>query len=137
MRFDSQFEVKFTFSEGLVVDKIQIPTMILQPYVENAIWHGLLHKKGEGFIHISFEQMDKNLLKVCVTDNGVGRAKAKELGSKSALKSKSFGMQITHDRLGLLGQTGSKVAIVDLMDDNENHCGTRIEIMLPVIEKEV
>ncbi|QHT70760.1 hypothetical protein GXP67_30985 [Rhodocytophaga rosea] len=135
-----RFEGKFTFSivcgKGLEVDFIEIPPLIIQPYVENAIWHGLMHKEGAGHITIKIEQQAENI--VCIIeDDGIGRNRAAELKSKSATKSKSLGMQITAHRLELLHTLYGKqtrVEVVDLIEACGQACGTRVILSLPIGE---
>src|SRR5690606_34995339 len=112
-----------------------IPSMVLQPFVENAIWHGLMHKKENemGSIAIKIKEQNDRLL-CTIEDNGVGRERAQELSEKSVLKKRSMGMKITRDRLKLLDQGNGEqlVRITDMKDMYENATGTRIEINIPV-----
>jgi sensor histidine kinase YesM len=114
--------------------------MLLQPFVENAIWHGLMQKEGEGTITVeiamSNEQLSVNneqLLKITITDHGIGREKASELKSKSATH-KSHGLKVTSRRIEMmnkLNSTGAQVNIVDLKDGQGNATGTRVELIIP------
>ncbi len=111
--------------------------MIIQPFIENAIWHGIQHKDGPGHIQVTFAIRDKSLL-CTVQDNGVGRQKALEfqrLGSRSTLRtSKSHGIQITNERLNLLSRKGLKTSleITDLVNGDNTPLGTKVEIALPI-----
>ena len=131
MRFPQKFEFEIKLAKGLNSDTIEIPPLILQPYVENAIWHGLMHKNGSGLIKIWVQESFKQLL-FLIEDNGIGREKAWEIKSKSATNRKSFGMQITHDRLTLTDQN-AKVKIIDLKDDAGQAKGTRVELTVPYL----
>jgi ligand-binding sensor domain-containing protein len=91
LRFDNVFTYEFQIDPLLQVDTDEIPTMIIQPYVENAIWHGLLHKPDSGHMKINFEKDGVQMLKISIEDNGIGREKANELKSKQILKKKSYG----------------------------------------------
>jgi LytS/YehU family sensor histidine kinase len=133
-----RFEGKFTFTiqvDPLVdQDYLQIAPLLIQPYVENAIWHGLMHKAGAGRIHIHL-QMDKEVLVCMIEDDGIGRSKAAQLKSKSATRSKSMGMQITSHRLELINYLYGKkstVEIVDLVDMAGIPGGTRVVLRIPV-----
>ena len=101
---------------------------MLQPYVENAIWHGLMHKEDGGRIDINVSmQKDESLLEINIIDNGIGRAKSAELRSKTATKHKSYGMKVTSERIALINQiykTGADVCVHDLVDTNGNALGT-------------
>jgi ligand-binding sensor domain-containing protein/two-component sensor histidine kinase len=135
LRFDNQFEYELVVDQPLNTETIQIPSMIIQPYVENAIWHGLLHKETKGKLTLKINQYDENNIKVVVTDNGIGRQKAYELRSKQVLKKKSYGLQITEDRISILNKTQSSkttLKIHDLKDDNGNALGTQVELIIPV-----
>jgi sensor histidine kinase YesM len=115
---------------------IQVPPMILQPFVENAIWHGLLHKEGKGVLKI-YIQKNARHLECLIEDNGVGRKKAMELRSKSATTRKSLGMQLTEERMQLLmTELGTKgeIRVEDLIDSNGEPLGTRVILKLPIEE---
>ena len=108
---------------------------MIQPYVENAIWHGLLHKDGGGQLIVNVKMTDKGMLQCIIEDNGVGRVKAKELKSKSATSRKSFGMQLTQSRLALLNrhaELNASISIIDLEDVNKEPTGTKVILLIPV-----
>ena len=108
--------------------------MLLQPFVENAIWHGLMHKKDGGKLSIDIKEEDNTLL-CTIQDNGIGRKKAAELKSKSASYKKSMGMQITENRLKMLYSghgNGPAMKIVDLENEDGEATGTKIILRLPV-----
>jgi len=134
MRFDNQFDYHFEIAENLNSESIQIPSMIIQPYIENAIWHGLLHKETKGILSITFKEKD-GCIKVIVDDDGIGREKALEIKSKQVLKKKSYGLQITEDRIAILNKTQNsktKISIIDKMDNTGHAIGTRVELLIPV-----
>ena len=112
-----------------------MPPLIIQPYAENAIWHGLMHKEDKGRLDIEVTQEDNSLL-FKITDDGIGRKKATELASKSATKHKSIGLKITADRIGMLQRlngSDSPVTINDLVNADGSAAGTEVLIKLPVI----
>ena len=117
------------------ISMLKVPPLIIQPYVENAIWHGLLHKDKKGQLNIEVtEEEDRLFFKI--TDNGIGRSQAAMFGSKSATKHKSMGMQITGDRIAQLQQLGAKessVKIYDLMLMDGSAGGTEVIIKIPVM----
>ena len=112
-----------------------LPSMVLQPFVENAIWHGLIPKEepGQKKVMIKIVQ-DQGKLKCMIEDNGVGREKALELRQKSVLKSKSLGLKITEERLKLLSDEIQKqlINITDLKDDMGKALGTKVEVNIPL-----
>jgi ligand-binding sensor domain-containing protein len=134
VRFDHQFEYKITFDEELDVSTIKVPPLIIQPYAENAIWHGLMHKEDNGHLTIElFEQ--KEMLCCKITDNGIGRKKAAELKSKSGSNHKSMGMRITADRIAILQkekQFESHIYIKDLVLPDDSAGGTEVLIKIPI-----
>ena len=110
--------------------------MLLQPFAENAIWHGLMHKEGDGELLIDLHR-EENILHCTITDNGVGREKAAMLKSKSAEKNKSMGLQITKNRMALLNEDlngQSFFEIDDLEDENGNATGTRVSLKIKIKE---
>jgi len=126
-RFEKEFTFNLKVDESLDLDSIQIPPMLLQPYIENAIWHGFMNKEGDGVLGL--EIFEKNDIVVFnIIDNGIGIKKSKELKSKTALKDKSFGMEITNERVEHFNKVNSnkiKVEIVDILPT-----GTQVIITL-------
>ena len=134
MRFKEKLQ--YTIIENIDTSFTEIPPLLIQPYVENAIWHGLMHKELGGKIDILIDKGDKDdLLQISITDDGVGRAKALELKSKSAMRNKSFGMRVTSERIALINQlfnTNTRVEVIDLFDEKGNASGTQVIIQIPV-----
>jgi two-component sensor histidine kinase len=129
LRFDSKFTYEISLSNNVDSSAIKVPPMILQPFVENSIWHGLLPKKG-GKVKIDINIMDDQLLHIIIIDNGIGRLKAAELKSKSGTTDKSYGMEITKQRIESLNNKNS-IKINDVMEGN-SISGTRVEILLAI-----
>ncbi|MCB0630403.1 MAG: histidine kinase [Lewinella sp.] len=133
-----RLEKKFTFSiehdEALDPDDTLIPTMILQPFIENAIWHGLAKKEGTGHIRIEFH-LDGEQILCSVEDDGVGRNTGPDPGRSHGKEHESKALSITQKRLKLLAdKTGKKtdLRIIDLKDDQGYPAGTRVEVIFPV-----
>jgi sensor histidine kinase YesM len=108
--------------------------MLFQPFVENAIWHGLMHKPEPGRLDILL-RVYADILTCTITDNGVGRAVAAAASSKSAQKRKSMGIDITQQRLNLINgpaDNGHSVAIEDLYDSQGAPAGTRVTILIHI-----
>jgi tetratricopeptide (TPR) repeat protein len=135
LRFKGKIDYKISVDESIEQENTYLPSMVLQPFVENAIWHGLMHRdnNGKGIIHIDIKEQDDRLL-CTIEDNGVGRQKAQELRDKSVLKNKSMGMKITEERLRLLSreQLDKLISITDLKDALNHALGTRVEINIPI-----
>ncbi|MEM9547058.1 MAG: histidine kinase [Bacteroidota bacterium] len=131
-RFATSFDYELEIDESIDASQFTIPPMLLQPYVENAIWHGILHKseeKGKIKIHV---YPDEKSIVVEITDNGIGREKANQLKLKSAQKNKSMGMQITRDRMAMSNLVSSdhiELQIVDLYA-NSKPAGTKVLVTI-------
>ena len=135
MRFVNKFDYEIKVQDGLDLEQELVPPLIIQPYIENAIWHGLLHKEDRGMLSIGIERREQSL-KITVDDDGIGRAKAIAIKSKSATKHKSHGMKITEARIRILNdlhELGGEVEIIDKHNDAGNSIGTQVKIILPSI----
>jgi len=136
LRFNGQISYRIRINENIDPEMTHMPSMVLQPFVENAIWHGLLPKKAEGtgFITIDIKQKEDSLI-CLIEDNGIGREKAFELQEKSVYKSKSLGLKITEERLKLLSNSLQRqlIRITDLKDALGQALGTRVEVNIPTI----
>lgn len=134
LRFKGKINYSINVDDRIDPDKKYLPSMVLQPFVENAIWHGLMHRveKEPGNLLVSISEIDGRLF-CAIEDNGVGREKAKILEEKSIIKNKSMGMKITEERLRLLSNKNwSKlIEIIDLKDSMNQALGTRVEISIP------
>ncbi len=135
LRFKTKFDYQLDVSPDLSLHSIQVPPMFIQPYVENAIWHGLMHKEDNGKVVVSLSENDDNQLIIKVVDNGIGRKRSHELKSKTATENKSFGLQITSERMAILNQyyhINATIDINDLVDDLGNPCGTEVCLVIPL-----
>jgi LytS/YehU family sensor histidine kinase len=136
LRFKDKFEYEIKTGEGMDTASFVIPPMLIQPYVENAIWHGLMHKKdgtiGKVTITVAYEN---NCLVCVVEDNGIGREKALELKmQKPGNRKRSMAMQITKERLDMINKlynTNTSVEVIDLKEGG-SAIGTRVELIIPV-----
>jgi LytS/YehU family sensor histidine kinase len=135
LRFDKKFSYQVIVDDNVSADTIELPPLIIQPYVENAIWHGLLHKENDGILKIHVSMIGDAMLQCEIEDNGVGRDKAKELKSKSAASRKSLGMKLTESRLSLINkhsELNASIDIVDLKKDDGEPKGTKVILKIPV-----
>ena len=133
LRFDDEFEFNCIIDEKISLQSVMIPPMIMQPYIENAIWHGLMHKDGIGQLTIEIKLNDDQVHCI-IEDNGVGRAAAARLKDKSIRKYRSMGMGITKDRIDIINRMdafGITTHIDDLKDDNGDPSGTRVIVVIP------
>lgn len=134
MRFGHSFDYSIVTDERIDKEFIHIPSMILQPYVENSIRHGIRHKKdGKGLIEIKFEQPGDQLLCI-VDDNGIGRENARRFRSRMHVEYQSKGMSLAAERIKALNRQYAEsvtIEIVDKTDSLNNPAGTRINIYFP------
>jgi len=137
IRFEKQFTWTVDVSADIRPEQILVPPLIIQPYVENAIWHGLLHRSEAGRLSVRIARQGDEVLQCVIEDNGIGRERAAQLKSKSATGNKSLGMKLTEDRLALLGRSGvwqATVQVEDLVDPSGEPAGTRVILTLPIDE---
>lgn len=135
MRFKQKVTIHISIDADIDQQFATVPPLLLQPYVENAIWHGLMHKLEGGTVMVAVTQPTDTGLHVEIIDDGVGRARAAELKSKSAGNHKSFGMQVTADRIRMinaLNTTKTNVQIFDLIAPNGDSLGTKVVLDIPV-----
>lgn len=136
MRFEDKFEYKISVDSDIDVHFRELPSVLIQPFIENSINHGIFNKDGKGHININFTEDEEGTLTCEIKDDGVGRKKAAELKGKTRKAHKSRGMQIVSERLDVLQQMDDlniKIKIHDLYPDKEN-TGTIVRIEIPDIE---
>lgn len=132
MRFEQSFEWRIEEPKDLDLSKYAIPTLSIQPLVENAIWHGLLQKRGHRKLIISLKA-EEDRFEISILDNGIGREAAGRLRSRSSLKHKSMGLDMVKNRLSLFtgGTEEDYIVIKDLRTDSGMSAGTEVLISLP------
>jgi hypothetical protein len=143
LRFKNTFNYHIVFTNRVDAGAIYIPPLLLQPFCENAIWHGLRHladpqsgRHEQGRLDIELS-MDNKVLYCSITDNGIGRQKAAEIRSKSAEEKKSLGLKITTERLALLNQekeVNTSYEISDLKNENGETTGTTVQLKISLTE---
>lgn len=135
LRFSKPFEITITMSEEVQQAAPLIPPLLIQPFVENAVWHGLLPLEGPARLSIGFTVEGKTLM-VTIADNGVGRERAKQLRKRTHI---STGMKNVEERISLLnrGRRGNySMNVYDLKDENGEALGTKVVLRLPLISNE-
>jgi LytS/YehU family sensor histidine kinase len=140
LRFQNNFLYRIHCDDTIDALSVFIPPLLFQPFIENAIWHGLMHKEGIGELLIDLHCED-NILHCTIRDNGIGRKKAAMLRSKSAAKNKSMGMQITKNRMALLNQDLNGENYFEIHDIEDaagnaagNAAGTLVSLKIKVKE---
>lgn len=132
LRFDNAFDYNIVYANTIEPETIYIPPMLLQPFCENAIWHGLMHKEAHGKLQIKMRTENNELL-CTITDNGIGREKAAALKSKSGERQKSFGLKITTERLALFNNdkfSRSYYLTEDILDEQGDIAGTKVNLVI-------
>ncbi len=138
-RFSNKFNFTIKVEEKIDEQAIEIPPLIIQPFVENAIWHGIMHRDEEnasviGEIEITITQ-EKEYLQIAISDNGIGRVKSAELKKMSTTDHQSSGMKLTQERLDIMNKNNQleiTSKIIDLYDDNNQAIGTKVVINIPL-----
>ena len=135
MRIGDKFDYHIKIDPEVETDFVEIPPMLIQPYIENAIWHGLVHKEGQGNIRIDIQSKNDTHLIISILDNGIGREKAMALKSKTGTTHKSFGMKITAERLDIIKQLyniEAKINFEDLKNADGSAAGTKVTLEIPI-----
>ncbi|MBW1294632.1 tetratricopeptide repeat-containing sensor histidine kinase [Aquimarina litoralis] len=131
-RFQDKFEYKIEVDPEIDVKQYMIPPMLLQPYVENAVWHGLRYKSEKGLLSIKFLKTTDGTIEIAISDNGIGREKSKALKTLNQKKQKSQGMSNIKKRIQILNtmyKDKVDVFISDLTNDDEA-TGTQVKLLL-------
>lgn len=132
VRFEGEFDYDFQIEQGINPEQFLMPPLIFQPFIENAIWHGLVHKAEKGSITLKIFE-ESNHLRCTIEDNGIGRQAAMKIKAKASNYRESSGIEITKQRIKGINQSNrSPFEIVDLENDGGEALGTRIEILLPI-----
>ncbi len=132
--FQKHFQYTIQCDEAIDTESVKIPPMLMQPFVENAIWHGLMHIERDGLLNITLSLQD-SLLYCTISDNGIGREEAAALKSKGAAPKISLGMQITANRLKLLNNgknEGFLLKVIDMKKPDDTSVGTKVILTIPV-----
>lgn len=133
LRFGDDFKFSIEVSNDVDIYKTHIPSLIIQPFVENSIKHGLLHKRGKKELVIKFIRDDKYIV-VIVDDNGVGRKRSDEIKQKSQIQHKSFATEATQKRIDLLNNNYSEKIEIEIIDKEDLNVvlGTKVIIKFPI-----
>jgi tetratricopeptide (TPR) repeat protein len=136
IRFSDEINFEVDIAKNIDTEQVKIPSLVLQPFLENAIWHGLSSKEGEKRIWLNAYNYDKYHIGIDIIDNGVGRNASKKIKENRVLKRKSVGIDITTERLANFSkdyQNDFEVAIEDLSDDSGAASGTKITLKIPTL----
>ncbi|MHA7129511.1 histidine kinase [Algoriphagus namhaensis] len=128
IRFEDGIDFQLTLEDDLRLNELAVPPLILQPFFENAIWHGLMHQAGPKWIKVRLSK-EKEYLKLSIRDNGIGRKESARINSAKTIKKESIGLKMVKDRLELFSQNESVRYFFEIVDhtseDRDSH-GTEV-----------
>ncbi len=136
IRFSNEINFQVIIDEGIDPHLVKIPSLILQPFLENALWHGLSSKKGEKKIVLHVSEPQSGSIQISIADNGIGRAAAEKIKEGKVLQRKSVGIDITKERLSNFAKeyrNPYSLNIIDLFDEEWNATGTKVILVIPTI----
>ena len=135
MRFMDNFNYTFDIDPLAHISEVKIPPLIIQPYVENAIWHGLKHKNGNDALLKVKVFEEAGYFNIIVEDNGIGRQRAMDIKKNNATKHKSHGLNLTEERIKHYNEmyfVEASLETTDLKDANNNGIGTQISFKVKI-----
>lgn len=134
LRFKDKFDYKINVDQKLDPDNIHVPNMIIQPHLENAIWHGLRYLEDKGFLALNFKLEGKNII-ITVEDNGIGLKKSNELKTHNQKEHESRGLTNTKERMQLLNELHKTKMSFSIDEKQPPATGTIVKIIVPIIHK--
>jgi len=129
MRMDGGFDYIVTIDENINLDKIDVPPLFIQPYIENAIWHGFVNKTTNRKINLTVFEEEENI-RCEIVDNGIGIERSKSLNKSESHHKKSFGLQTSEDRIKLLHEHQRVYVIIEDISSGID-TGTKVTIKFP------
>lgn len=135
IRFSNEINFEVFVDEDINLDQVKIPSLILQPFLENALWHGLSSKKGQKNIKLAVETTEEDTIKISISDNGIGREAAKKIADDKFVKRKSIGIALTKSRMSNFVKdfkNNFSVYFIDLKDEEGNPSGTEVVLRIPL-----
>ena len=134
LRIGADFSYEIVLDDNVDVEIFKVPPMLIQPYVENSIWHGLMHKSGSKNLKLEIKKTSERMMMFVIEDNGVGREVAAQ---KKNSNHKSLGTKITENRLKMMDslyKCKTSVNFVDMKNERDESLGTRVEIEIPIVK---
>ncbi len=138
IRFSNEIIFDINISDDLNLRQIKIPPLLTQPFIENALWHGLSPKKGKKYLKINIYPKDKNFFIIEIIDNGIGRKRAEEIKKGRTFRRDSVGIKLSEERLRYFSKKFAgnyKIIFEDLHDANGNPTGTKVILEIPYKNK--
>lgn len=134
LRFQDKFDFEITVDDHLDAESVLVPNMIIQPHLENAIWHGLRYLDKKGFLKLQFKLIADKVV-VIIDDNGIGLTKSQELKTINQKVHESRGLNNTNERIGLLNELYKKNITFEIKEKTLPESGTIVQIVFPLIDK--
>ncbi len=135
IRFSNEIKHETIVKPSIKLDTIKVPPLVLQPFLENAIWHGLSSKKGSKEIVISVNQPTNEFIEICIEDNGIGRKESARIKAQKKIHRKSIGIHLTKERLRNFVKNlehSFSLTYEDLSDIENNPTGTKLTLQIPL-----
>ena len=135
IRFNNEIDFSMHIDEHINIETIKIPSLILQPFIENAIWHGLSLKKENKKLTVTLKKDTESYLKIVIEDNGIGRKRSSEIKAKKIHKKNSIGIKLTEERLKKFAEAYKNdysITFIDLNDENKIANGTKVILKIPL-----
>jgi len=134
IRFKNEIDISFNIDKTLNLSTIKIPPLILQPFIENAIWHGLSSKKGEKKLHVSVAKINVDFVTICIEDNGIGRENSVKIRTKKLHQKESVGIKLTKERFASFSKGFNNNYSIQFIDvkENQDALGTKVIVELPL-----
>ena len=135
IRFSNEIDFQVEVDKSINTSSIRVPSLILQPFLENALWHGLSSKENDKQILLNVTKPDADYVRIIIQDNGIGRKESERINSNKLLKRKSVGISITKARLANFSKgftSDYKIYIEDLYDEHGNAEGTKVIVNIPI-----
>lgn len=129
-RFTEKFDYDLQIDDRIDCERFHIPPMLLQPYIENAVWHGLRYKAEKGFLNIVLEYLDESTIKIEIIDNGIGRKQSNAIKTSHQKKKKSKAMKNINQRIAILNDMYKDRITVNIEDMNADSTGTKVTLIL-------
>jgi tetratricopeptide (TPR) repeat protein len=125
-RFPDKFDYRINIDERLDIPSFQIPPMLLQPYIENAIWHGLRYKEAKGMLEVNVASKGDDILEISISDDGIGRKKSAELKTQHQKRNRSKGMGNIEQRVAILNEMQKNKVSVEISNLTDSGTGTKV-----------
>jgi tetratricopeptide (TPR) repeat protein len=136
MRFNHEIDFEVVVAPDINPASVKVPSLVLQPFLENALWHGLSSKKGKKTIHLEVTRNEPDYIEIAIRDNGIGREAAEKVKLQKTLNRKSVGIPITRERLANFSrvyQNSFDLSIRDILGADGAVQGTEVLLKIPTV----